>query len=465
MLKYFIRRLLLAVPTLFVISVAVFGLSKCAPNDPALEQEEGASGSFRQQEASTRLKAQMLGLDKPVFYFTLTTASFPDTVYRIFPLVRRERLMNLCAQTGNWAAVSRYETALFEIWDFAGQLPDTMAEAGAFRVAISDLMNCDRLDLLDGMAAASSRAATAMRNARASMLTDSLSARVRSLFSGMRPEKMNRPAFHWHGLDNQYHHWLAGFFTGDLGVSWLSQKPVWESLKFSLFSTLIVNGLAIFLAYLLAVPLGVAMARRRDTVSDKIAHWGLLFLFAMPVFWMGSLLILLFATPDFGLFLINGIALGSWQSSGGTYGQWVLQNFEKFILPILTLCLHILAVLALQMRGGVLECIGQDYIRTARAKGVSEKSVYWRHAFRNALFPIISVFASLFPAIFAGSLAVEYLFQFPGLGMKTQDAFMRGDFPVLFAILMFAATLSVAGNVIADLLYAWADPRVRFSKD
>lgn len=461
MLKYFIRRTLLAIPTLFVISVAIFGLSKCSPNDPGLEQEEGVSGSIRQQETSTRLKAQILGVDKPIFYFTLTTAAFPDTAYRVFPLSRRERLMNLCAQTGNWPAVCRYESAVEEIWDFAGGLPDTLTGAGAFRLAVSNLLNCEEAARL-GELLAVSRSVLPDRYPR---LLDTLDQRVRSLVQGSHPEKMQYPAFYWHGTDNQYHHWVAGFFTGDLGISRLTQKPVWESLKFSMLSTLIINGLAILFAYLLAVPIGVAMARRHNTATDHIAHWGLLFLFAMPVFWTGSLLILLVATPDLGFFLINGISLGAWQGSGESYIQWVFHNFDKFILPILTLCLHLLAILALQMRGGVLECIGQDYIRTARAKGVSEKNVYWRHAFRNALFPIISVFASVFPAIFAGSLVIEYLFQFPGLGMKTHDAFMKGDYPVLFAILMFASALTVAGNVVADLLYSWADPRVRFVKD
>ena len=275
---------------------------------------------------------------------------------------------------------------------------------------------------------------------------------------------MNIPAFHWYGLDNQYHHWLAGFVQADLGMSRIAQKPVWDSIKFSLFSTLIINGLALLLAYLIAVPLGVAMARRRDKPFDRTTRWALLLLYSMPLFWLGSLLMLLFATPDMGLSLINGISLESYQGSGKSYGAWSLSNFDKFILPTMTLCLHALAVLALQMRGGVLDTIGQDFIRTARAKGLSEHVVYWRHAFRNALFPIITVFASLFPTIFTGSLVVEYLYQFPGLGMKTQEAFTGGDYPVLFAILMLAATLTIVGNLIADLLYAWVDPRVRFSK-
>lgn len=463
MFRYIIRRILLAIPTLLVISLAIFGLSKCAPRDPALELGEASFGDYKQQESAVRLRAEKLGLDKPSFYFTLTTAAFPDTMYRILPPDRRNRLEKLCAQTGNWTAVRRLEMATLALWDFASALPDTMSRAGDFRAASADMVKCDRAADFGEMLAKARQSAAFLALPQSQILLDTLQRRIELLQTEMHPERMNLPAFYWHGLDNQYHRWLTGFVTGDLGLSRSSSKPVWESLQFSLLSTLIINSFAILLAYLVAVPVGVAMARRKGKAADQIARWALLFLYAMPVFWLGSLLILFFATPGYGLNLISGIDLEPWQASGKTYWDWCLSNFDKFILPILTLNLHALAILALQMRGGVLENIGQDFIRTARAKGVGEDAVYWRHAFRNALFPIITVFASVFPAIFAGSLAVEYLFQFPGLGLKTHEAFLGGDYPVLFAILMLAATLTVVGNLIADMLYAWADPRVRFS--
>jgi len=465
MLQYIIRRILLAIPTLLVISMAVFGLSKCAPSEPALELGDEAYGNLQQQEKAVLLRAQQLGLDKPVFYFTLTTAAFPDTLHRIFPLTRREQLKKMCAQTGNWPVVREYEAELHTLAVFTDELPDSIPGAGDFRLAFYEMLQSDRVSQLEELLSNLKTASAGLPvSIQPSQQLAALQPRVQRLQTAAHPGQMNIPAFYWYGLDNQYHHWLAGFVQADLGMSILAQKPVWDSIKFSLFSTLIINGLALLLAYLIAVPLGVAMARRRDKPFDSTARWVLLLLYSMPLFWLGSLLMLLFATPDMGFFLINGISLESYQGSGKSYAAWSLGNYDKFVLPTMTLCVHALAVLALQMRGGVLDTIGQDYIRTARAKGLSEHIVYWRHAFRNALFPIITVFASLFPAIFTGSLVVEYLYQFPGLGMKTQEAFTGGDYPVLFAILMLAATLTIVGNLIADLLYAWADPRVRFSK-
>lgn len=465
MLRYTLRRILLAVPTLLIISMVVFGLSKCAPYDKALESEDGSFSSLRQQEAAIRRKAERLGLDKPAFYFTLTTAAFPDTLHRIFPSSRRESLKKLCAQTGNWPAVANYEKALRELYFLSEELPDTLLNVADFRLAVSDLTKNERVEAIDGMFAHLQNASAALpANPRLPHLLDSLQTSISTLRSETRPVNMNIPIFHWHGFDNQYHRWLTGFVTGNWGFSGYWHKPVWESLKFSLLLTLTINGLAIFLAYLMAVPLGVAMARRREKAFDRVARWVLLLLYAMPVFWLGSLLVLFFATPDFGLFLINGIGWKNCRADEESLFMCCLRNFDKFILPILTLSLHALAVLALQMRGGILENMSQDFIRTARAKGVEENAVYWRHAFRNALFPIITVFANVFPLIFTGSLVVEYLFQFPGLGMKTHEAFTKQDHPVLFAILMLAATFTILGNLIADLLYAWADPRVRFAK-
>jgi len=465
MFRYILRRVMLALPTLLIISMAVFGLSKCAPREPALEMGDSVFSTLQEQEIAIRQRAEQLGLDKPVFYFTFTTAAFPDTLYRIFPLSRRSQMAKLCAQTGDWPAVSRYDQTLRTLAFFADTLPDTLPGVGAFRVAFSEIIQGEQVESVAGTIG-NVRSAVLQLPAshQPSHLLDSLQACALALGQKTQRWKMNVPAFYWHGVDNQYHRWLTGVATGNLGLSRLSQKPVWDSLKFSILSTLIINGFAMLLAYAAGVPLGVAMARRRDRAFDRVARWLLLFLFAMPMFWLGGLLILFFATPDFGLFLINGINLESYQGSGKSFIAWCGSNFDKFLLPVATLALHALAILALQMRGGMLDVIGQDFIRTARAKGVGEPGVYWRHAFRNALFPVITVFASVFPALFTGSLVVEYLFQFPGLGMKTHEAFMGGDYPVLFAILMLAATLSVVGNLLADLLYAWVDPRVRFSK-
>lgn len=466
MLRYIFRRLVSAIPTLLIISVVVFGLGKCTPHDPVLYLGDDSVASFQEREAATRLRARLAGVDKPLFYFSITPAALPDTLHRIFPIEHREKLKLLCARTGNWPATSRYEESLRALYELSETLVDTVPSTFEFRKVFYDMFNADRLERIESLLP---EVQTTFSRLPAGFQAEgqmrALESSIRDMREKALPMRMKLPAFHWYGLDNQYHNWLRRIVRGDFGMSSLAQKTVWESIRFSFYCTLIINTLALVFAYLVAVPVGVAMARRRSRPGDTLARWLLLFLYSMPVFWLGSLLMLLFATPDIGLFLINGIGLETYQGDGHDFGVWCWSNSDKFILPVLSIGLHALALLAIQMRSGVLDIIGQDYIRTARAKGLTESLVYWRHAFRNALFPIITAFAGLFPNIFTGSLVVEYLFQFPGLGMKTQEAFTGGDYSVLFAILMLAAALTIAGSLIADLLYAWADPRVRFAKE
>lgn len=475
MLRYLLRRILLAIPTLLVVSMLVFVLNKCAPGDP-VTQIYGvnflSSADPEAQSAVYQLNAAKLGLDKPVFYCALSTAVFPDTMYKIFPPQRRSRLETLATQAGDWPAVSRYEQALAAAVRALEKIPDSLPQKTFIWSEMSDLLIAEQLPLADSAVARSQRAFGANQGdslpggPNLGYALQRLQRCIDDMYQAKAAGKYRHwiPAFHWYGFDNQYHNWAAGFFTGELGMSTFSKNPVWQEIRPRLNATLFINGVAMLLAYLLAVPLGVAMSRRKDKIFDRWVRRLLMVLFAIPVFWMGGMLMLLFATPGHGLHLINGIAIDPWQGSGRSFASWVLTYAPKFILPVAVLTLHALALLALQMRSGMLGVLQEDYIRTARAKGLDENAVYWRHAFRNALFPIITIFASVFPAVFGGSLVVEYLFHFPGMGMKTHEAFLSRDYPVLFAILMFSAVLTVLGALVADLLYAWADPRVRFSK-
>ena len=470
MLPYIFRRILLALPTLLIISLITFGLSKCATGDPVREVYRDNSPPTLDPEAQAAAYRQLavtLGQDKPVFYFSLTTGIFPDTLYRIFPPERRKRLRALTAQSGDWPSVSRYEQQLALAIRAVEQLPDSLPQKSRGLLALSNFFSIQETERL-------APALDSLRNFEnvvqgfSPALTQDL-ANFRAAAEQLRKEESKSyfpvPALNWYGADNQYHHWISGVLKGDFGISYSNRLPVGPQLYPYVLPTLMLNGLALLLAYLLAVPLGVNMARRNRQSFDTWTRRSLLFMYALPVFWLGSLMILAFATPGMGLHLINGISPDSpWQADRYSFFQWCAANADKFILPVFTMAIHAVALLAMQMRGGMLDVAGQDFIRTARAKGVPEDFVYWRHAFRNALFPLITVFASVFPALFAGSLVVEYLFNFPGMGIKTQEAFIRRDYPVLFAIMTIAAVLTILGNLVADVLFAWADPRVRFSK-
>jgi len=456
MLQYLLRRILLAVPTLLLVSLVTFVLSRYTVADPI-------PFDYTQNPSAYIAKAHSLGLNQPEFYFSLSSYAYPDTLHRILPVEDREQLGRLANVTGNWVATSGYWQAVTT--DLA---PTLKQISGPAYVALSTLRHVKHPEQVPPLLNTARSAADTSSNAAAKALLETRIAAIEQAYQNWKtqPQRWKHlvPVLHWHGLENRYHRWLSGFLTGDAGTSIVTGNPILVELRPRLLVTLLLNGMALLLAYLIGVPLGVYMARRYGQRSDRWTRAALMFLYAMPLIWLGSLLILLLSRQDMGLGLINGMNAEPWLLSGKTFGKWMWDNLEKFVLPVLTLTLHAVAVLAMQMRGGILEVIRQDYIRTARAKGLGERLVFWRHAFRNALFPIITIFANFFPALFGGSLVVEYLFDFPGMGIKMEAAFSQNDYAVLFAMVMFAATVTVLGSLVADVLYAWADPRVRFGR-
>lgn len=492
MLKYLLRRTILAIPTLLVISFLAFGLGKCAPGDPVVNvfgEEVYNTLDPAQQAEKYRSHAVRLGLDAPTFYFSFTTTAYPDTLWRIFPLDRRARLEKLIGQTGNWPAVKNCDAAISATVRAVESLPSSVPQSARLLGELTFLVRAENLVLLDSAVKRVNALAAQIPEAPFMPLKPNevlsehlepepvfanlatallqLDTAVSALHNQQLPGKLRRPAVYWYGFENQYHHWLKGFLTGDLGLT-RRRVEVWIDLQSSLISTLTINFLAILLAYLIAVPFGVEMARRKDRWLDIWGKRTLFFLFSMPVFWLGGLLIMVFTNTEWGHAILPNIYFDiqdAWQPGKTSFSDWWSANASKCVLPIIILTLQAVAILALQMRSGVLGTMREDYIRTARAKGVGEEEVYWSHAFRNALFPIITVFASVLPAVFTGSLVVEALFGFPGMGNKTFEAYLGKDLPLLSAIMMVAATLTILGSLLADLLYAWADPRVRFSKE
>jgi peptide/nickel transport system permease protein len=465
MLSYLFKRLLLALPTLLIVSWIAFGLSKCAPGDPVeriFGEDLSSSIDPERQARAYAHKARQLGLDKPIFYISIRSHALPDTLYRIFPPERRDRLLRLARHTGQWPVVAAYEQQQAAAIRTAEALPDSLPAKAALRLAASNLQ-------LAATPAAATEAVAELGAAWPANMARppeqaGLDQASQRMVQAAQRRSLALPAFQWYGFDNQYHHWLKGFVTGNLGLSVYTRQPIWPMLRPRIMATLLLSGVALVLALLIAVPLGVAMAARHESRFDRWGRRLLLVVYALPVFWMGSLLMLLLATPGVGLALIPGIALSPYTAGEQSFVQWCIANSVKFILPVATMSLHLIAIFALQMRSGMLDTLQADFVRTARAKGLRESAVLWRHAFRNALFPLIALFTGALPTLLGGSVVVESLFLFPGMGLKTQEAFLERDYPVLFAIVMLSAVLTILANILADVLYAWADPRVRMGR-
>ncbi len=266
-----------------------------------------------------------------------------------------------------------------------------------------------------------------------------------------------------YGLDKplyvQYARWLKGLVTLDLGRSFADQRPVWEKIKERLWVTLLINILSMVLIVLVAVPIGIRSAVKEGGAFDRIMTVFVFFGYAMPSFWLALLLMLLFGIK-LGLLPISGLhsLMGYHQLS---WPEKVLDWAKHLILPIFVSAFGGLAGLSRYMRSSMIEALRQDYITTARAKGLPERKVIYKHALRNALLPLITILGLSIPGLVGGSVIFESIFAIPGVGQLMWTAVMMRDYPVLMGNLVIVSVLTLLGNLLADIGYALADPRIR----
>ena len=248
-----------------------------------------------------------------------------------------------------------------------------------------------------------------------------------------------------------------GFLRGDFGKNF-QLKPVKDIIKNGMFWTILISTLSIILTYIISIPIGVYSARKKGKRADNMLSTFLFMLYSLPNFWVATLLIL-FLGNYLGWFPVFG--LGD-IPEGATALETASIRLYHLALPLFCWTYPSLAFLSRQMRGGMLNTLGQDFIRTARAKGLAEKTVIWKHGFRNSLLPIITLFANVFPRMVSGSIVVEVIFGIPGMGKTLLDAINNNDFPVVFTIVMLTALLTMIGYLIADILYSIVDPRIKY---
>ena len=259
-----------------------------------------------------------------------------------------------------------------------------------------------------------------------------------------------------YGLDKplvaRYGNWLTAAIGGDFGYSRLYASPVPEVLIEALGNTVILLGLAFLISIAIALPLGIMAAMRpysrTDYAINLIAFAGI----SVPVFWLALLMIIVFAV------LLGVLPAGGIGSTDA--GPW--ERLRHLILPVATIAVASIGGHTRFMRAAMIETLRQDYIRTARAKGVGWRRVVLKHALRNALIPVVTIIALDFGTLFSGALVTETIFAYPGMGKLIFDAIMGNDFNLALMALLLATLLTLIGNLIADLAYAWLDPRISY---
>lgn len=257
-----------------------------------------------------------------------------------------------------------------------------------------------------------------------------------------------------HPVYIQYFDYLDHLVHGNLGRSYKLNEPVTSVLRQDMPKSILLVGSALILSILIALPVGVAQAVRRNRTLDYVGTGLSFFLYSMPTFWAGQIVILLFA-EKLNLFPAEA-------PQGSTLGQ-ILSQPSGLVLPIITLALITYASFSRYMRSSAIEALAQDWIRTAKAKGLSNKAILFRHMLRNALIPIATLVGLSLPGVFTAGLVTEQVFNFPGTGLDFYNAAVSRDFPLLLGIILIVSVATVIGNLLADIAYAVLDPRVRYS--
>ncbi|MDD2479742.1 MAG: ABC transporter permease [Victivallaceae bacterium] len=261
------------------------------------------------------------------------------------------------------------------------------------------------------------------------------------------------------------YYWFKNLVTrGDFGESVAvdAGRPVVDVILERLPVTVILNAWAIFLTYLMAIPLGIYAAVYPDSTFDRITTIGLFFLYSLPPVWVA--LVLQAGLCEGGLFPIFPLK-GNIPTSGMGASSWQIlwNSMYGFVLPVLCLSYGGFAALSRYARSGMIDVLGHDFIRTARAKGLPEHIVLFKHALRNAMIILVTIFAGLLPGLVAGSIIVEYVFSINGMGALSLLALNSRDYPLQMALFCFGGGLTLAGIMVSDLLYVVVDPRITFN--
>lgn len=265
------------------------------------------------------------------------------------------------------------------------------------------------------------------------------------------------------GIVKGYWGWLTKALQGDLGTSFVYSKPVAEVIGEKMWISFIISGIALILEFVIAIPLGVSSAVKQYSIQDYLVTILTMVGISFPSFFFAALLIKLFAV-DLGWLPVSGQISAEIDKTTLSTFEYLMMNLSHFILPMVVLVVLSIGGMMRYTRTNTLEVLNADYIRTARAKGLTEKKVIYKHAFRNTLIPLVTIFAGILPSLFGGAMIVEQVFSIEGIGNTAYKALINADIPFIMGYNMFLAVLTIIGTLLSDIMYAIVDPRVKLGK-
>lgn len=461
MLTYLSKRISTLILSLWFISICLFYLQKNVAGDIVLLQSKARSnGSFYIHPLAAEkvygAEAVRLNLHKPLFYFSLKSALFPDTFYRIQYPEAIKIQKKLLFQTGNWSLVQSYYQSLSSFYEKVSQLENK-------RLSIFWKERLQKIAYLDDLTAINANLSVSKEMERP---FDAEIRKVKGIINQLSkcsPSFFNFfPVPKWYGFENQYHEWFVKIISGDFGTSTRDGRLVKDKLKEAIPWTLWVNGLAIGFAYLFSFPMGILMALMPKSIWTKWLNHFLLALYALPAFWIGSLLLFQATLPGggFSFFSISGWSF--YQQNGGFVNQPV-PFLLQLSLPVFCMTYGLAAYLTAYMQSSFQKVLKEPYILYARTKGISQFRLYFRHVLPNALLPQIVFIAGVIPALITGSVVIEVIFNIPGMGRLLIDSILSQDWSTVYTFVLLVSCLTALGLIVSDILLVISDPRIRFS--
>jgi len=459
MWQYFLKRILLIFPTLFGISIITFIIIKMAPGDPTAfkmgNQQSGMSSDQNLAKQVVEQTREIYGLDKPLLLN-----------FKIFNYRSNWEDVVAYLEAGNPTSGRAYD-------DIVEPIKQADEVAVPFLVSTIESENISESERLVALEILTLKQKLSIS---AEMSIEKQLEYVQNWWYGgtdstgvVRKPAMETYQFSgWNKFsriftDAQYPRWLVNMMTLDFGNSIKDNRPVMDHIKESVPVSLIFTFTSFILAYLIAIPLGIYSATHQYSTGDKVTTVILFILYSLPNFWVATMAIVFFGGGDFlDVFPVSGLRSVGYEELSA-WGQFT-DLLHHIALPLIIWTYGSFSALSRYMRGSMLEVIRQDYIRTARAKGLSERVVTYKHALRNSLIPIITMLANLLPLAISGSIIIESIFSIPGMGQLSFNAVLFRDYPIIMAVTTISAMLTLLGILLSDLLYAIVDPRITFEE-
>ncbi len=468
MLKFALKRCIEFCITCLGITLLAFILSNTLAHY-TVKEDEATISEETQLQAAQSYWIQQSGLNLPLFYFSIQPLAFPDTIYRLNAKTNREQAERLLYEYGNWSLIEAYMHSFYAVNNII--LGSQQSTHQALPVLHALLNTADAVSIHEQIAKLKKLCITTHEKLACLLLEKNAAAMLEHTIRW----KIVVPSIVVHER-NQYHNWFfgdgnwltgkgaitsKGIIRGDFGQSLISRQPVTEIIYQKAGWTLLFTCSALVVALITGICMGVYLAANPNSWWANMLTATLYLLYALPVFVVAVLLLLLFANPDY----LNIFPSAGLQSTS-TFGAEInlLSALPYLVLPFIAFSYNLFIYITLHVKTAISSAMQSYYIRTATAKGLSQKQRIYRHALKNALFPLISIVGLSFPYLISGSVIIETVFSIPGMGNELFMACNNHDFPVLIACFVLIGIATATGTFIANVLYICTDPRLRIKQ-